>query len=172
MSEKSTTAGASPENLAGLFGVCPGEKDGREPPDPTEAKEHLLRWVLAGALPGQGELQKSLPAMADQLHPLGRRPLGEVLLDAGTPLEAIQEIKSHGKRLAAGTRPEEEHSVAVTVYFAAIASAMLFHGKKITSHSWPALAEHFDGLAGKTWMAPELAGHFARARELCRARER
>jgi hypothetical protein len=174
MDDKSMTGGISPERLSGLFRIAMEVEEGSPPASPTEAKEHLLRAALAGYLPAENEVLKVLPALAGQLHLLGCRPLGESLLDPGMPLEVLKAIKDHGKRQAKAAKNAKnraEHTVAVTIYFAAIAGALRFHGRKITSYSWAALAEHFGALTEKPWMAPELVGHFVAARDLCRGKD-
>ena len=93
--------------------------------------------------------------------------MGGVLLDSETGLDVLETIKDYGKKLVAGKDSEAEHAVSTAIYFAAIASALLFHDQKITSYTYPALAEAFSTLIDKQWLAPELARHLAKARRLC-----
>jgi len=171
MEDKATTFGANPEGLAELLGLGVAADDpGAEQPD--RAKADLLRARLAGTMPLDVDVVDALPAilgrLCRQLLPLEGRPLGEVLLSPQTDRATIETIKDYGKGLAGRQDGEVEHSVAVVIYFAAIASALLFHDRKISSYSYRALAESFDALVHMPWMAPEIARHLAQARQLCR----
>jgi len=168
MDDGKTRRGDQAERLAGLLQIgLEAGVNGAGGSD--EQKETLLRAVLAGTLPPDKEVVEALSAIADPSLSEGGS-LGQALLDPATPLATLEKIKDHGKRLALAKRPETEHSAAIAVYFAAIASALLFREKRITSYSYGELAEHFGTLGGKRWMAPPLAGHFRRAREHCRTK--
>jgi hypothetical protein len=165
--EKRAAQAGQPDRLADLLHI--GLEAGPPGPShPDEQKESLLRARLAGTLPLEKAAVDALPVLAGQLLPLGSGSVGRALLDAGTPLEVFQKIKDYGKKLALANESEAEHAAATTIYFAAIASAILFHGKRITSYSYRALAGHFGTLAEKRWMDPKLARHFAKARKKCR----
>jgi len=165
--EKKKTQADQPDRLADLLHIGL-EADLQGPLHPDEQKESLLRARLAGTLPLEKEALDVLPIVVGQLLPLGGGSLGRALLDADTPLEVLQKIKDHGKRLALAGKSEAEHAAATTVYFAAIASAILFHGHRITTYSYGALAEHFGRLIDKRWMDPKLARHLAKARRKCK----
>ena len=51
-------------------------------------------------------------------------------------LELIEKIKRHGKRLSQTTSSEIEHETANVIYYAAIASALLFHDEKTGHRRW------------------------------------
>lgn len=105
-----------------------------------------------------------------ELLPLAGRPLGQVLLDADTELASLREIKEHWKKLTVGDGTLADRASATTIYFAAIASALVCHGEKITTHCDEALEDSFGTLAAKRWMPEELVRLFEKARDLCRAR--
>ena len=122
--------------------------------------------------------QMVVDSLLDMLHgfrrdllPLSGRPLGELILSPTTDLAVLQTIKAHGKQLA--SRPgcsESERDCGLSLYFAAIASAVLFHSQKITTHSYENLERSFRSLSEKPWMASNLAELFAQAKTLCRER--
>ena len=60
--------------------------------------------------------------------------------------------------------------MAVAIYFAAIACAAVFHGRKITSYSTRSPAEYLATLAGMAWMSPALARHLEIAGARCQKR--
>lgn len=167
--KKPTTFASDSDRLARLLSV------GVEPDDlpeasPHEAKAELLSARLAEVLPpeagasGAGSL---LGRLQRKLLPTEGRTLGEVLLDKRTRLEVFEAIKARHKRLAGDKEDACGHAVAVAIYFAAIAGALLFHRKRITSYSHEDLAGSFRVLSEKRWMPPELAEHFVKARQFC-----
>ncbi len=165
--DKKTTRAGRPERLADLLHIgLEAEPPG--PAHPDEQKESLLRARLAGTLPLEKAAVDALPVLAGQLLPLGSGSVGRALLDADTPLEVLRKIKDYGKQLAAANDCEAEHGAAITIYFAAIAGAILFHDERITSYPYAALADAFSRLVEKRWMDPKLARHFAKAGRKCR----
>ena len=166
MNAKKTTYGSDPERLAAFFRI------GTEPSDdsmtPSEAREDYLGRKLHGVLPLTQAQVNDLAMLVGEVRqhlPLDGRALGEVLLDKDTDLVVLSQIKEHGKELSKAVDSEIEHDVGLTLYYAAIASAILFRDQRITSHSHSALAEAFGRLVRKRWMDPKLARHFAKARK-------
>lgn len=171
MSDELTTFGSDPQRLARLLDI--GADEGAEGKAETEqAKADLLRVRLAGTLPLKKRVVQDLPAilgrLRDDLLPLGGKALGEALLDKQSSLEMLQTIKEYGKELAAGSDRKVEHAVGIAIYFAAIASALLFHDERITSYSYSALAQSFGTLINKRWLAGQLDRHLAKARRICK----
>jgi len=171
MDKKSTTFGMGNKHLAKLLGLGVEQGPSGEP-SVHEIKADLLRASLRGTLPLDSAVVEALPALLGRLReevlPLGGKPLGEVLLDERTELGLLDKIKEHWKGRSAAGSSEAAHAVGITIYFAAIASALLFHDTKITSYSYPFLAQSFETMTEKLWMAPELARHFSKARKLCK----
>ncbi|MCK4623935.1 MAG: hypothetical protein KAV00_01395 [Phycisphaerae bacterium] len=165
--KETTTFGFSPKRMAKLLGIGV-EDDGQSNEAVTEAKAELLRARFAGPLPLETAVVDVLPTLmgklCQELLPLGGRPLGEVLLDEETGLDVLEKIKAYGKKLA--RQDEPERSVGITVYYTAIASALLFHDKKITGHSYRYLRDSFDAI-DKDWMPGNLARHITKAQRIC-----
>jgi len=116
------------------------------------------------------ELPTILGRLQKDLLPHGGKTLGEVLTDPKSDLAAIKKIREYAKTMAARKGAGTERAVAVAIYYAAIASALLFHNVKITTHSYELLDASFEKLIGKAWMSPELTQLFTKARKLCRKR--
>jgi hypothetical protein len=164
-----TTYGSDPQAMAKMLAMG-AEAD---PGDltPQEAKEDLLARRLRGPLPLTQEQAAELAAVVGELRerlPQHGRALGEVLLDEAAELKVLAGIKEHGKAMSQATDSQVQRDVGLTIYFAAIASAVLFHGERITTYSYAALADAFGRLVDKRWMAPTLARHFAKARRACK----
>ena len=171
MNAKKTTFGTDPQRMADMLDQGIGADDGDLTPD--EAREDLLSKRLRGSLPLTQTQANDLAVIAGELRerlPLQGRALGEVILDEETELEVLVEIKEYGKALSTATESDIERDVGLTIYYAAIASAMLFRRKTITSYSFGALADAFGTLVDKhkRWMNPKLDRHFRKARRACR----
>ncbi len=170
MDRKTTTWGRAPERLARLLRIAV-EADHEGQPTSKEAKAALLHARLAGTLPLDKSVVEALPAivghLCEELLPLRGEALGKVLLDRSTELDVLEIIKAYAKQLAKSNENEVDHAVSVAIYFAAIASALLYHDRKITSYSYPVLADALGKLIDEAWMAPELARHLAKARKCC-----
>ena len=171
MDSKSPTSGASPERLAELLGKSL-DVDGEEEGSMEQRKADYLRFRLEGALPLQAAdaeaLSRLLTQACRELLPLEGRTLGSAILDEELPLDAAKAVKEYGKKLASRKDREVQHDVAVAVYYAAVANALLFRDTRITSFPYHDLAGAFAGLREKRWMDPRLARLFAKAERACR----
>jgi hypothetical protein len=131
----------------------------------------VLRARLTGTLALDTAVAGALPCFVNQLCeeflPQPGRSLAETLLDPETDPDAVRAIKAYAKSLASRSSGDAERAVATALYYAAIASALLFHGQRITGYSYRVLALSFRVLAEKAWMLPELAEHFTEARRMC-----
>ena len=96
--------------------------------------------------------------------------LADVLTASGSSLKSIRSIRRCAKQRAARNAMDPEYSVAITLYFAAIANALLFHGTKITTYSYDSLETSFNRLVSKPWMPEELGNLLTEARGYCRDR--
>ena len=166
MGKHMTTCGSDPEGLAELLGMGVGADENTE-----ESVAELLRATFAAPLPFEAATEHDPPLSMGELFrdlmPMGGPSLCEVLLDGNTELAVIEKIKKHGKKLA--RRAEPLKSVGVAIYYAAIASALLFYGKRITSYSYAYLGDSFADV-DSDWMSPGLASHISRALQVCRER--
>ena len=156
------TNGVDPKRLAPLLSL------GIE----RQSEAELLQDRLGSPLPldsdQAGPLSTMTRDLCESLASVAGRTLGQVLLDRNTDITVIEAIKAYAKRLAHRREPKTEQSVAVTVYFAAIANALLFHDKKLTKHSYGSLALYLTILIDKEWMLPSLGDLLVQAREICR----
>ena len=158
--------------LAKLLGVALDREPLRSKEDADGAIASALEGRLAGTLPLDTAVVHALPVilgrLCNELIPLQGRRLGEVLLDPQTDLPAIRTIKDYAKKLAARADSEVDYAVGLTLYYAAIASAWLFHRERITKHSLESLAESLEMLIDKRWLPLELGRHLSIAAKACR----
>jgi len=165
---KESTSGLNPVKLARLFGITLHSEGSKDRENSIENMAELIQAHLAGALPLDTAIIDELPVLIGRLqrdlsHHAGRT-LGDVLTDSESDLEIIKKVRRYAKRMAARNR----HAVAITIYFAAIANALVFHQVKITTHSYESLETSFGNLVNKPWMPARLVRVFAKARKVCR----
>jgi hypothetical protein len=155
-----STLGLRPDQLADLFSVA---IDDRAPVGEAGAEEEsvgqILRHRLATPSPGDSD-PTSLP---------GRSVL-EVLLDPKSTVNELEVIKAKNKSQTVAPLSEGQGAAATTLYYGAIASALVHHRKKITQGSYQKLEESLALLGEKTWMVEELRELLSQARRICQSR--
>jgi len=172
--EKESTFGLRLDQMASLFSMSVGEPDPSDEEGEREQMAALLQEQLASALVKRSLLFDTLVMMLDQqghdTRFLAGTSLGEVLLSPQSDVALLQGIKNCGKKLSERLDSQAESALATTLYFAALASALVHHDRKITQHSYEKLDESFALLIEKRWMDQGLAELFSRARRICEAR--
>ena len=168
--ENESIHGLRLDQLADVFSI------GVEDPDPAGGNDErmagLLRDQLSCVLPKGSLLFDALIMMMGRLgcdvRSLAGRSLLEVLLSPHTDVGLLQAIKDCSKKLSAGLDSKTEAALATTIYYAALASCLVHHSRKITQYSYDALDRSFTTFAAKKWVVPELAALFSRAGGICR----
>jgi len=162
-----STFGSGPDALARLLGMVVGDDD-KSQSTGEDKRIEMIQARFAGPLPLDSAVVDALPSLigklCEDLLPLGGRALAEILLDKTSSLETLEKIKTYGKQLSKSEEPQ--HSVGIAVYYAAIASALLFHDAKITKHSYAYLR---DSLKVVEDLVPDnMTRHIAKAGKMCR----
>lgn len=170
--KKKTIYGLSPERLARILALAarPGDSAKSSPSEPTPAE--VLQGILSAGPPLDPSAPNSLPTILDwpcrEVLTAARRKIGELLLDPETDLEILRALKEYGKTLAGRRRTESQQIAATAIYYAAIASALVFHDRRITRLSCQKLHEAFTRLEGEQWVPSELKDLLRRAGAECR----
>ncbi len=176
MDKKSTTFGLGPEKLARLLNIGSDISETENDVDQKEKKAELLHDWLAATLPLDAVLLETLPTILQrlcrQLQPHVGEPFGNLLKEPKTDILVIRKIKDYSKKLVTSAKSEAEHDAATAIYFAAIASALLFHDRKITTFSYKSLDESFSKLINEKWIAKDIAELFSRACRACRQKSK
>jgi len=176
MEPESSTFGLKPQRLARLLGVAADDLTGEDQARQDEEIAALLAGLLAGAVPldsvAGGWSPNILQRLRRELLPLADSTLDQVLLDPAGDVRLVRTVKDYGKKLSMARGTEAEHAVAVALYYAAIASALVFHDQKISKHSYGRLDESFAKLIERPWLAAPVAELLERARALCQERAR
>jgi hypothetical protein len=165
-----TTAGSSPETVARLLGIGLDADLYSDQGNPEQVTVELLTMYLASP-PSMDMLGTDGSCVASARSAAATSSLEALLTDPHTPSDLVGTIGRNIKRMARRTSFEPERAVMTTVYFAAIAHAVAFHGGKPTTHTYEFLRRSFTEFAQKPWMAKTLADLFCQAAGACQRRE-
>ena len=175
MKKNSTTFNLDKKKLRRLLKI--GLKSpGAESRFPDQKKTQLWRDILDKHLPiDESQIEKLPEVLADFCQTLGLLTgdkLGECLRNQDTELSVIENIKQYAKVLSRKSRTDEEHIIAKTLYYSAIAHALLNQKTKITEYSYAELTKAFDRLRKVDWMEDYFILLFAKAWKHCLTREK
>jgi hypothetical protein len=104
-------------------------------------------------------------------RPVAGRSLSDILFN-GADFCLLKAVKEYSKRLACKLRCKAEVDAATTLYYAALASALVHHRKKISYFSYEKLEKSFRRLVRKRYVTSELRALFSNARTICQSRSR
>lgn len=174
MVKEETTFGVSPRRLAKLLAL--GVQRGKDNPGGGGTPAEVLREILDTQLPLDPTLPNSLPTVlswtSDEVLSAAGRTLRDLLLDPETHLVVIRTLKDYGKGLVRRPGPGAKQAAATVIYYGAIANGLVFHGRKITQHSYRTLHKAYTELRRKSWIPSELKDLFRRALAVCRQQKR
>ena len=167
-----STFGAKRGRLACLFKLGSPDRAGSQDPELCTDIAEILASYLASPLPLDATWRKRLPTgLADLCHTstmLSGGTIRSLLQDPQTDIVLIQSLKRYTKDLSQKTKNKADHDAITTLYFAAIAHALIHHGILITKYSYSELAERFHSLSESDWVTVELAELFRQSGIICR----
>ena len=171
MGEKSKTFGLTPKKLANLLKIGSDVKDSDDRMSPEQEKTELLYDRLADLFPLDSAQQGAFPFIQDHLSSVlnlqRNEAVGEILQNSKSDIVVIRRIKGYYNKLSEHTDSKNECDVAVAIYYAAIACALVFHNEKISKFSYRRLERSFSSLISKSWISTELIKLFTEAHQLC-----
>jgi hypothetical protein len=171
MSERSKTFGLSPEKIAELLRMGTEEYDHAKA-SAEQKKAELLVDRLAELLPLDSAIMKLLPDISSLLTGVmgecGGESIGDLLQNPEVGISVLRKIKNYNNDLSKCAESKIERDIAVVLYYGSIASALVFHNKRISRFSYKNLERSFSSLVGKSWITTELVRLFTKAREICR----
>ncbi len=166
--ENESVYGLRLDQLADVLSLGMSEADANG--SDTALAAHL-REQLTCALPKGSLLFDALIMMLGRLgcdvRSLAGRSLLDVLLSPQSDIGLLQAIKDCSKKLSVSLDSKIDAMLATTVYYAALAGALVHHDRKITQYSYKVLSHSFAIFAARKWMVPELAELFVRAGQMC-----
>lgn len=156
-------------NILRFINECVSDQIDTSNTDSDTAMALLMEYYLEAAIVAQRSVADGLTSVLRHVYrevsSQAGRSVKNDLLDPGTSIEVLKEIKDYHQRIArAGAgRSEAERRVATTVYFSAIASALVFHRQKMTSYSLEKLRQALHKLLDQVWIDPEIKDLLERA---------
>jgi len=137
----------------------------------ANTRADLLADTLGSRMPVDPTLLESLPAvlksLSEQLESVSGLPVGQLVLNPQTKTALLRRIKDYAKDIGASAKDDSMRDVALAVYYAAIAGALVYHNVKISQHSYDKLEQSFEKLAGHDWISPDLLRLLKEARQYC-----
>jgi hypothetical protein len=173
---KKSIYGLTPSQLGRLLSVSACVPESMSDMSDDQVKQKVFRDHLNKRLSDDPSFQEVLASVRGEST--ARTPgsldrsLKEVLLDSQCSATVLQAIKDHSKRLSAAVTSGSQTLVTTTIYYAAVAAALVHRGEWITRYSRGDLVERFSLLAQRMWIDEDIRGLFARAAGLCREKEK
>ncbi len=135
--------------------------------EPYERRTDTLYQILTSTLPLTQDIKASLPDLitgqGQDLISISGKTMGELIQDPNTDLITLRKTKEHCKQSGTDAGSKETQDAFMAVYFAAIASALVFHDTKISHHKDKDLPGFFDSFVKMPWVLEELRTLFRRA---------
>jgi hypothetical protein len=172
MDKDPTTFGLKPDKLARLWNIGDKTEQDKNEENQDQKKAELLRDSLARKISAGHIVAQILPrAFAEvckNIQPFTGNSYGVLLNDPQTDITILKKIKDNNKKLAQHKISDAEYGVITVIYYAAIASALVYHDQRITSFSYDHLNDKYTSLLHNTWLTPDLRNLFQKALNLCR----
>jgi len=172
---KKSTFGLKVEQLADLLSIGIEEADFLDKISGDGATEELMQAWLITPLPKEASLIDALLVIMGQMgygiESLTGKSLSQVILDPKTDIGILKAIKTYSKKLCATVESEAEKAIAVTIYYAVLASSLVHHNQTISQSSYESIEKSLSMLIAKKWLTPELKELFSLARCICKDKE-
>jgi hypothetical protein len=170
--KEETTNGLTPQQLARLLAIGLQAQHGEGNPGNSRTPAEVLQDILDRELPLDPASPNSLASVlcwtSEEVLSAAGRTIRDLLLEPETHLVVIKTLKDYGKGLVRRAGPGAKETAATVIYYAAIANGLVFHGRKITRHSYRTLHEAYAELQRKALVPEELKDLFAKALAVCR----
>jgi hypothetical protein len=175
MEKHPTTSGLSPKKLAELWNIASKTDKTEKIVDEDDKKIELLRDWLTGTL----SMLVSSEAKPRRRKGIDLRsvvisvtdlPIEKLLHDPETDIALLRVIKEQSKKLSGTAKSKAEYHAANTIYYAALASALVFHDCRITKFSYKELEKYFSRISKENWIPESLRTLFKKACDYSRLR--
>ena len=171
MAKETSTFGLSSKKLVNLLEIAKETGQPKGQVDQQRKKTELLHDYLTHTLAVYKYAGEELPAKQNKLRNtmniLSGEPIGKLLQSSETEIGLIRMIKDYSSKLSKRAKSKTEHQVANTIYYAAIAHALLFHGRRITRYTYENLEKSFSKLAKEKWIPNNIGNLFVKAAKVC-----
>lgn len=147
------------------LGFTAPEADGED--DPNELRRDRLYEIISHPIPASDTRTQTLPptlhGLSDELVSVAGHPIGKLLQNPETNLPTLKRIKDYAKDKGGLAESDIDQDVFMSLYFAAIASALAFHSQIISQHTQENLQAFLKTFQSKPWMLKELAELYEKA---------
>jgi hypothetical protein len=171
MGKKPNTFGLSPQKLAQIWNIGQETEKNNRTIDQEDKKVEFLHDRLTETLNLSSSVTKSYPIdeanLQSIINSIAGKSINKLLKNPETNIAILRKIKDHGKRLSEKSESKIEYHAANTIYYAAIANALVFHDLRITKFSYKDLEKYFRRLSNENWIPEYLRSLFRRASEYC-----
>lgn len=172
--KRKSTYGLTPRQLVRLLDVSVNAPESIDVMSEDQTRNALLSEHLSRRLSDDLPLREALLAASglseSQVQSLLDGSLRDALLAPEDDQALLRVIKDYSKKLSSRIVSGPENRIGITIYHAAIASALVHHGQRIAQYSYETLERHFPALAGQPWMVCELRALFLQAAKSCQQR--
>ena len=175
MKKEPTTFGVRPKEVVKLLKI--GLDVSSTPAEIDQQKADLLSDRLSDTLPlyysTEQKPSSRLKRLGHTIAALAGEPVGKLLQDPKTDIAIIRMTKDYGRKLSPKDKTEKteaEHHTANTIYYAAIAHALVHHNLKISKYSYKDLQQSLHQLSKEDWIPDYLRVLFAKASEYSKER--
>jgi len=169
MEKESLTSSLGPDKLHRLLRICSEADSSGEQLSSDQKKAELLQDFLSESLPVESpksNLSERLTTLCKISGIASEESVRDLLTYPKTDVRLLRMIRDNYKKKSKCADPEVEQ-VATTIYYAAIAYALVVHNMKITKFSLKDLQNAFSLLVNMEWIPPVLSSLFGKAREYC-----
>jgi hypothetical protein len=147
------------------------EKDSGNPVGPVDQQSEYFEEKMAAALPkdffDQADLPDHLSVLCDISGISKNETFKSVIKNDKVELSLLVKMKDYFKELSSESSDEMEHQIYIAIYYAAIASALMYHDEKISSYSYEELAANFGRLSKEDWLPEYILKLYRKARTYC-----
>lgn len=174
MAKKSTTFGLRPDKLVHILGIFSDSGQGEDEITIDQQKAELLQdrlseTLLTGSIK-ESPLRKELAQLCYMSGVATGEQIRDLLDNPKVDLNLLKKVKAYGKRLSKSASSEVEHDIANIIYYAAIASALVFHEAKISQFSYKDLEKSFLALSEEDWVPSDFHDFFTKTSLYCKKR--
>ena len=172
MGKESPTSGLGPDELHHLLRICSEAEPAEEKIGSDQRKAEFLQDFLAESLPVEApksNLSEQLTTLCKISGIASEESVRDLLTYPKTDVSFLRKIRDFFKKKSKCADPEAEHA-AITIYYAAIAYALVVHNLKITKFSLRDLHNTFSLLVKSEWIPPVLSSLFGKACDYCHNR--
>lgn len=177
MNNRETKHGLGPRQLADLLSIGLDKNlSGNHVMNSDDEIKRFFQLLLKRKIPMEAGIMDAIMLFLreDKVYSnqIINHSLGELLTNAKTEIGLLKTIKDYSKKIYQSTVSKGENSIAIAIYYAAIAGGLVYHDTKISEHNYNALKSAFSNLMQRPWITAEIKHLFSRAYEICQNEHR